>query len=61
MAEKLRDHKKRGNLSDEHKAELAAMSFKELGELEKYALRVTPWIRSTRRLPIGSNRTCSWP
>ena len=62
LAEKLRDHKKRGNLSEEHKAELAAMSFKVLLEnFKKYALRATPWIRSTRRLPIGSNRTCSWP
>ena len=42
LAEKLRDHKKRGNLSDEHKAELAAMSFKELGELEEVRLEGDP-------------------
>ena len=42
LAEKLRDHKKRGNLSEEHKAELAAMSFKELGELEEVRLEGDP-------------------
>ena len=42
MAEKLRDHKKRCNLSEEHKAELAAMSFKELGELEELRLEGDP-------------------
>ena len=60
---RLRDAKRGGNLSDEHKAELAAMSFKELGELEEvrlerdpmeperpqYALREAPYALRGRR------------
>ena len=42
LAERIRDHKKKGNLSEEHKAELAAMSFKEFGELEEVRLEGDP-------------------
>ena len=38
MAMRLRDAKRGGILSDEHKAELAAMSAKELGPLEEVDL-----------------------
>ena len=38
LAMRLRDAKRGGNLSDEHKAELAAMSAKELGSLEEVDL-----------------------
>ena len=42
LAMKLRDAKRAGNLSDEHKAELAAMSAKELGSLEEVDLPPDP-------------------
>ena len=38
LAMRLRDAKRGGNLSDEHKAELAAMGAKELGSLEEVDL-----------------------